>query len=446
MRKQTPDRPQNEGATTLALPTPRCAGARGAAWIAIGFLCLASASARAEISGLEDGVAFLSPRPLNKSNLLSPPSRAYSGLPVGGWMMYPSLLAGAVVDDNIRPTSQSRTSGTGLRFKPTLSAIQTNGIHNTQLYAEADARVYPDQSKGNLVEGRLGGVYTYEMTRDLMFRFKGEAARREEVFNDAVGYALTAGSPQRYNQFSGSASVKKSMGQFFAAFGGTVSRKSYTDSETPFGALPDQTVTTLSGRTGVWATPAVYAFVEPSVNWRRFDSAAGFDSSGYRVVGGVGSDQVSLFRGEIFGGYQQQSFEASPFGTISGAIAGGRLFWLPTRALTFAIQIDQTLGESTTLTTVNPTGSATRTRSMLAKADYSIARLWSAQSRIGLDHVDYVDGPRRDKRWLAGATLNYDLFRNFGLALDYQFTRVDSNLSFASYEKNVVTLGGTYKY
>lgn len=412
-----------------------------------GLIGLATLGAQAaDLPGVDDGQSLLSPRSISKSNPLDRPSRDYVGVPVAGWMLYPTLLAGVVFDDNIYQTSQNKTAATGIRVRPSLVAVYSNGIHKAALYGEADARFYPSQDNGNVVEGRLGGVYTYEMTRDLVFRVQGEVSRHTDVFNEARGVGVTNVAPQRYNQYLGAVSAQKTFGRFFTALGATSLRRSYAETSNPYGTLPDQTVMTLSGRAGYWFTPLLYGFVEPSVNWRRFDQQSGFDSRGYRVVGGVGSDRISLFRGELFAGYQQQNFESAVFGSVGGGVFGGRLFWYPTRALTLGVQVDQTIGESTAASLATPLGSATRNTASQFKVDYALARAWSATARLGHEHVTYVDGPRRDNRWLAGATVNYDVMRNFGVALDYQYARVESNQAFASYDKNVVTLGATYKY
>ena len=42
-----------------------------------------------------------------------------------------------------------------------------------------------------------------------------------------------------------------------------------------------------------------------------------YNSEGYRVVGGLGTDRISLFKGEIYAGYQQQLYDYTPFGSPS---------------------------------------------------------------------------------------------------------------------------------
>ena len=48
--------------------------------------------------------------------------------------------------------------------------------------------------------------------------------------------------------------------------------------------------------------------------------------------------------------------------------------------------------------------------------------------------------------WLAGASFNYQIWRNLLLTLDYQYTNVRSNVAFGNFMTNMGTAGVTYKY
>jgi uncharacterized protein (PEP-CTERM system associated) len=79
-------------------------------------------------------------------------------------------------------------------------------------------------------------------------------------------------------------------------------------------------------------------------------------------------------------------------------------------------------------------------------AHYTISENLSASANLTYAHVNYVNDRRVDNDWSAGALLNYQMYRNFGVALQYEYTKVNSNAPLASYTRNVVTLAGTYKY
>jgi hypothetical protein len=65
-----------------------------------------------------------------------------------------------------------------------------------------------------------------------------------------------------------------------------------------------------------------------------------------------------------------------------------------------------------------------------------------------MDYVrtDYTDIVRTDNAWVMGGTLTYSVWQNFGITLDYQYMQETSNVPLQSFTREVVTLGGTYRY
>jgi len=53
---------------------------------------------------------------------------------------------------------------------------------------------------------------------------------------------------------------------------------------------------------------------------------------------------------------------------------------------------------------------------------------------------------RRDDAWTGGATLSYSVWQNFGLTLDYQHVQLNSNVPLQSFTRDVVSVGGNYRY
>ena len=96
---------------------------------------------------------------------------------------------------------------------------------------------------------------------------------------------------------------------------------------------------------GYNVTPAFYVFAKGDGIFQPFNNSL-FDTNGYRVIGGIGSkDDKSLFRGEVYGGYQaqnqqQQQPNVTGLGVPTGiptdansGVFGGRLTYYPTQLL-----------------------------------------------------------------------------------------------------------------
>ena len=88
-----------------------------------------------------------------------------------------------------------------------------------------------------------------------------------------------------------------------------------------------------------------------------------------------------------------------------------------------------------------------RTTTGLLNVGYNgLPRGWATGARFGYVRTDFVNSPREDDAWLAGANVSYEVWRNFGVTLDYQYKTVDSNVVGQSFNQHLVSLGATYKY
>jgi len=401
----------------------------------------------------DDNLNLLSPKLMSLRPLKRKPTREYHGLPVGSWMLYPSLLVGATYDDNVFQSSLRRVSSGGLHLRPSIYAERDVGIHKTKAYFDGDFRLYPDYPAANIVNLATGISHTWEARRDLVFNSGFEFRRHTDMYNTGMvrtpfGFGFQA-SPQRYTQYTGNVAGFKSFNRFFVGLGGVVTGTTYDTLYTSFGPLGqgyrDNIASGVIGRVGYAVSPLIYAFAEGAGNFRSFSSWY-YNSQGYRVVGGVGTDRIGLMRGEIFGGYQRQFYTLGLFNSPSMPVVGGRLFWYPTRDLTLTAAVDQSFQDNGLITIGNATGSAARVISARGTADYRVSRDITFRAFGGFDDLRYVAGTRHDNRWLAGASLNYEIFRNLSATFEYNFATVASNAFGASFTRNTFTLGGTYKY
>jgi hypothetical protein len=427
-----------------------------------GVLCLTFASvATAQVGSLggAGGPSLSSPPVIvSRDDPFARPSNNYSALPVGGWLLYPTLFVGTVFDDNVTQSATDKTSSTGARLVPSLLAEATDGIHKSTFYGMADARVYADPgNNGDTVTARTGFMQRYQPMPDLVFNAQADYTRQKDLFSTfgidhsvttlnptAVGLAPTV-NPIAYNQFSGTASVQKMFGQAFINFGGSVVDIVYDHGAAAGVPSANGTTYTGIGRGGFWFTPFLYVYGEGSVDQRRYTEDL-FNSSGYRAVGGIGSDQIGLFRGEVYGGYQSEQFDSSVLGTVDGTVMGGKAYYYPLRELTISASVDESLGVTLLQPTLIAPGTSTRATTTLLQATYALAQEWAASGRFGFIHTAFTDTIRIDNAWTAGATVTYSVWQNFGLTFDYQHVQVSSNVPLQSVTRDVVTLGATYKY
>ena len=362
-------------------------------------------------------------------------------------------------------------------MSPRLYATNDGGIYRTSVYGVADAQFF----NANTVSASVGLNHSYAPLPDLTFNGFVNYTRQTDLFNSALMFNNNAigptGNPPNsipliinpfgttpvvnpiaYNQFTGGGSVSKEWGQFFTTLGVAAYYLFYDHQDNipdPFHTSHDGGSVWLTGRVG-YRFPSFYVFAEASGIWQAFSNST-FNTNGYRVVGGVGqANPGSLWTWEVYGGYMaqnQQNSELLPSGVPSGipadtnsGVFGGRLSWYPTPYWTLIASVDETLGVSTFPTLVTPAGTPNLATTAILQTTYGLSRLWSIGARAGYTRSDYIGFDRLDNGWLAGASFNYEIWRNLALTLDYQYSEVHSNVQFAGFTRNQYTAGLTYRY
>jgi hypothetical protein len=408
------------------------------------------------------------------------------GFPVDSWMIYPSIFVGAVFDDNVRQSAHGteHTSGTGVRVAPNLIETYDGGIHQTMLYQVVDARLFPGvgsapqgQADANSVAATVGFRHRYEAMRDLVFNFYGDYTRETDILNSALNFnngaigptpsssptpiflnpfgTSPSVNPVAYNQFSGGVAATKSLGEGFISLGGDVAHIAWDHTNSPFQIAEDGILGRVTGRVGYNVSPQFYVFAEGSGIFQHINDSTKVDTSGYRVIGGIGSaDPNSLFRGEIWGGYQFQHEDLTTTLLIPGltggnthdGVFGGSLYYYPTRYWTIMATAQESLGVTLLGSTTAPVGTPTRTFTSILQTTYHLSRVWSVGARAGYTRAAYIGTPRHDDGWMAGASLNYEIWRNLLATLDYQHTANHSNVILSSFDDNRYSAGLQYQY
>ena len=143
------------------------------------------------------------------------------GLPIAGFLVYPSLFAGVIYNDNIYPTQDDHKAALGFAFAPNLTAIADEGLHTTTLTLNADVEIYPGHTRAPLgvaspaqVSGGASLQHVWTPAQDLTIDVAAGFIRKYGLFGSllAAGSDFVSGAsaanvatyPQFSNQFSGS--------------------------------------------------------------------------------------------------------------------------------------------------------------------------------------------------------------------------------------------------
>ena len=400
---------------------------------------------------IADSETFLSPEATRGATPLEPPTSDYAGIHAGPWALFPSLFSGVAYNDNLYETTHNRVGDAASRTTPTFLAVNDSGVNKLSLYAALDSYFYFHYGREDTINGRLGLQDVWEIQRDLVFKLSGDISRQTDTIDSGQIVGASTVLPLHFWQYQASASLLKSFNPTFVGVGGTFVRQSFDNAnQTDGGPIAeyyrDLDVSTIAARAGYYIGPTIYTYAETTANQQIFYNDRLYDSRGYQIVGGLGADQLSLFKGEIYGGYQEQRYSASIGGTRGGAAFGGKIAWLPTEFLSVTANLGESLSTSVASELTPTLASATKTTAANLTIAYALARTWSASAHLNFANSNYIGSSRVDDDWSAGVTLNRRIWENLDATADYQLTRVDSNYANASFTQNVISLGLTYKY
>jgi hypothetical protein len=419
-----------------------------------------------QVAAYEEGGAQLLQPPAvdtGRPDLFAKPGSGDEGLPIGNWLVFPTSFAGVAFATNPGDNPTGARASPGLLVRSNTTAETDDGIKKTVLYSNSDVQYYLQNpgsggTSANYMNTHTGIIETYQPSLGLIIKGQGDFTRQTDFYNSlgvtnnlttlnptGVGIAPTA-NPLPYNQLSGSVSIQGNFADTFVILSSSLVDQIYDSSSTIAASSPSGTTFTGTGRGGFWVFPDLYAYLEMSLDKRDYATTA-LSSSGFRGVAGLGSDHFRLFSGELYAGYQEETYTSAAIGSAQSPVFGGRVSYFPLPELKISASLDQTIGASLQSTSaISSVGSSTKVSSFLAQANYALAPEWTLSGQGGLALTTYGGSNQRDTAWTAALSVTYKVWQNFGLTSQIQRTVLDSNVPQTAFTNNVVSLGVSYVY
>jgi hypothetical protein len=370
------------------------------------------------------------------------------GITVDDWIILPELSIGALFDDNVFASHFIR-GGWGVDIQPAVVMKRNTGIHNTTLSLAGDISRFFDVPQADTFSGSADLKHVYEIERGFTLTYSGEIARRQDqagtygVTETASGATPVVVKPIGYTTYSSALDIDRNFNDAFLAAGASLQAFNYDNAQTLTGASLPETARDLveySGhvRAGLRFLSDAYVFVQPSIT--RYDYRNSGPATGYTLTSGIGTDRLSLFRGEFYGGYQivSSAGAASGNGDLSGATFGGRVSWTPITDLVATLIADQAVTPSTVV--AGATGYLTRSDTLALTVSYIFASRISVDASATYSYVNYSSSARNDKILQFGFDGTYYFTDALGLRLETSFTNVSSSQPIFDYARNRIIL------
>jgi hypothetical protein len=428
------------------------------------------------------------------------PFRCKSGIPLGEWVLYPSLRAYSLYSDNLFLTPTAATKVLGFGMTPTLTAEWTNGIHTTTIYGTLDTQQYPTDSSINTFDKELTLTQRYSPIPDLSFTAQGDYTHKTiassltnsiptsvttppttptllpngniELPNGNIvapnGQVVGQANPalalngttlvNPFDQYTATGTVSKILNGGIVSLSGSFADTNYemaqgSPSPTSFTSFKTET---FSENSSFAVGPLFYVYSNGSYSLHNQNSAIDANSSAYRVVGGIGTRQFGLFRASAYAGHQGSNVEGS--GNAGGDVFGGSVSYYPTYTWAITAAIDQTNNVSSQ-TTASPLAltlptnvpvqialsSSTRVTTPSVQSTYQISPQWTLLANLSYSQIDTTNSGTTNA-WLVDLQLSYEIWRNMTLTGEYQYSNVSSNVPGDSAKRDLIMMSANYRF
>jgi Putative beta-barrel porin 2 len=415
-----------------------------------------------------------------------------NAIPVGSWLLYPTLNLFSQYSDNYFLSPTAKISGIGFGITPAMTAQWTDGIHSTTLYGNFQGIQYPTAPEINTTDGEATFTQRYSPLPDLSFSVSGDYTHRTiapglqngiqpgisaptitllpngnsvlpngsivSPTGQIVGQSTSALTVNGvtvvnpYDQYTGTARVDKIFSDGILSLGASTTRVSY---EQQASQDLDFTATSFTEDASFWLGPVFYIFSNGAFA-KDVNTAPNPSIDIYRIVGGVGTRQFGLFRASAYFGHQGSESAGQPAG---GNVYGGALAYYPTADWTISAHVDETINiSSQTTTSIQaltlpvltpaqiPLSSSVKLTTATVQSSYIISPKWTITGSVGYTHVDEIGSPIIQNFWFVDTSVKYDIWRNMTLTLEYQYTNIASNEPLTSTSRNFIVLTAAYRF
>lgn len=373
-----------------------------------------------------------------------------AGYQAGSWAVLPAATLRGGYDDNISSSAAKAVASPFVELRGRVDAVRAADDEEARAYVFIGGVWYTDADDKNKYEGGIGASYR---TRVGLWRIRGAVDLGAGTEAITVGDGIeNAGifdpykDPSQFYRAAASFGIERDVGTLFVGANGSISYASYDDRATEGGIVVNQDFRTgyiaeVNLRAGYRPSDVWAVFVEGGANMQSFENAAA-DSTGYRAVAGAAFQIAGRLNGEIFAGYQWQSFDR---GGIDGFTYGANLKWFVTDFISLTLDARRDIRAEQVAASGSDSIFLKRRDTLSARIDYDPLEtlLIYGEAR----YFQEVCGCLGDAEDGWGATIGAEwaFARNFKLSGAYSYDQGSSVLA-GAFERNRFSLGLTAQY
>jgi hypothetical protein len=366
------------------------------------------------------------------------------GLPLGGFRLRPALDIGATATDNVFATQAGKENDIYYSITPSFDLKSDWSRHQIELKGSLTRYQYSKHSSESRTDWDIGASARIDVLRGTMI----EGASSYSMSHEPRYSPDQPGGAKRPTEFSlahSEVTFTHQPNRFGISLGANFDRFDF--SPTPLiGGGEFNNDDRNRDQYGVFAkvsyavTPDMGVFLRGAYDQHRYDQNIdhnGFDrdSNAYHVGAGLEFFPTHLIKGELFGGYVNESFK-KPFNNTSAFDYGAKLTWYATPLMTLHLTASRMFNDTTIIG-----ASATDDQSFGASLDYELLRNLILQTSVNYTDRKF-DGITRDDKYLEAAfNAKWLINRYMSANIGYVYTNRNSSVPGQDFTDNAVMAG-----
>jgi hypothetical protein len=370
---------------------------------------------------------------------------APKGMPLGGFVLYPSLDLGTGYDDNVFLTEKNTQSSFFFTEAPRFDLKSNWNRHELDFYGQMNAFQYTSLGDEDHIDGIFGGSGRVDVMRGLDVT-GGASYSILHLANSSPLLAAIPTSPTQYSESLANVAVNYHPYHFGVSLGINFSRTDFDS--TQLGIAPfnisnkdlDENLYNPFVKFSYEFRPGYSVFVRGDYNTQQFDQAVDrngqrMDSNGETANAGLEMKITHLVTGQVFVGYLNQNYEA-PLVSVSGPDYGVNVDWSPSVFWTFHL-----LGSRTLNATIVPGASTEDDNQIRFGVDYAILRDVTIQAHASYWDATFPGASRNDQYPEGGLGVTYFMNKHVSVTGSYDYLERESNVPGQNFTDNRVMLG-----
>lgn len=363
------------------------------------------------------------------------------GVRLGSFVLRPSLTVSETYDSNVFASNTGEVSDFVTEVNPNVVFESDWANHSLRLEADLEQSLHTSEDSEDSTDWSVGLSGRVDVLNNTQLRAGVLYGSLTEDRGEPEDIGAAA-EPTDYSLFEVSAGVTQRFNRVLFDVGAEYSELDFDDTPLIGGGFDenddrDRSALEIAVEVGYELVADTIVFLRGTYNERDYDLdtpavAVNRDSDGYEIVAGASFELGSLATGEVFAGYQEQSFDDPSFAPVSGVAYGASVDWYVTPLTTLRFSADTAIEDTT-----SGGASAFESQTVGVGVDHEFLRNLVASLDVEYTEEDFASSARKDEIYEVEVGIDYLIDQIFSIGVFAGYDERDSSIAGDSFSREI---------